>query len=154
MGWLYMIRCRTSGEYYIGASTRELRFRFAEHRTQLGRGVCTIPLLQAAHDRYGEDSLDYVPLREFPDAELLQREREAIETLKPALNTDAARGRKPYQRWPLIVVQGEEMSMEDAARKFDIVYQTIRARYRKGVRGDALVAPPHAAPRKPYVRRR
>lgn len=149
MGWLYLIRCRTTGDYYLGATTREIRLRFNEHQTQLRRGVCSVPLLQAAHDTHGMGSLDFVPLRQFPDDVLHLREREAIETLKPTLNVDGSlASRKPYERWPEIEVDGQTMTMEAAARRYGLVCQTIRARYRRGLRGDALVATAYQAPRK------
>lgn len=155
---LYMIRCRTTGQYYIGSTSRSFRLRFSEHRTQLRRGVCSIPALQAIATQYGLDDLDFVPLKVLAQHELVQREKEAIATLKPALNIDGHRTRGRYERWDKIAVGGEEISIPDAARKYGLEPNTIRTRLRRGLSGDDLIALPHKAPRKPnqgwYSRKR
>lgn len=149
MAWLYMIRCRSTGEYYLGATTRSPHTRFIEHQTQLRRGVCTIPLLQAAVDKHGLDAFDFVPLREFPDSEIAMREREAIETLKPALNVDGSiAARKPWDRLPPVEIGGITTTLADHARRAGLHYRTVKFRYGRGLRGEALIAPAHKAPRK------
>lgn len=151
---LYLIRCRPTGEYYVGATKTSFRQRFTEHRTQLGRGVCTIPLLQQRATEHGVDALDFIPLREFPVEELAAREKEALETLRPALNIVHTRAKGSYQRWPKIDIDGTLYTVGEAAKKFGLLPRTLRMRIERGLTGQALVAPPHAAPRKTYVRRR
>lgn len=155
---LYMIRCRTTGEYYIGSTARAFRLRFSEHRTQLARGVCTIPRLQEVATRYGVDDLDFVPLKVLCEAERDAREKEAIAQLRPTLNVDGARPRARYDRWEPITVGGRTMTIYEAAREFDLEHNTIRYRVKRGLTGDELVAPPYKAPsktpRKPYIRRK
>lgn len=151
---IYMIVCRPTGELYIGATARSFRQRFAEHRNQLVRGACTAIKLQAAAALHGVDALDFIPLKSFPPGELAAREREAIEALRPALNTDGVSSRRTYGKWPRVEVGGRSLTVYQAAREFGIEANTIRRRMEKGMLGADLVAPAHKAPRKPYERRR
>jgi hypothetical protein len=150
---LYMIRCRITGEYYIGSTARPFHQRFSEHRTQLTRGVCSIPRLQEAVNLYGLDAFEFLPLAPLCEAERTAREREAVETLKPAYNTDGANSRPRYRKWPPITIQGVSYTIGQAAREFGVEHHTIRARIVRGLTGAALVAKPHQAPRKDYTRR-
>lgn len=154
---IYMVLCRPTGEYYLGSTKRSFRVRFAEHRTQMGRNLGVTPLLQAAYDTYGPDALEYVPLCVFPPDEVADREREALATLKPSLNGDHVRQRARFERWEKIDVAGKSYTIEEAAREFGLIPNTIRNRVRRGVKGLALVAAPYEAKqqrRKVYQRRK
>jgi hypothetical protein len=152
MSGIYMIRCRSTGEYYIGATARTFSQRFVEHRTQLGRGVCSIPLLQDRATRYGVSDLEFVPLKEFPPSELAAREQEALALLKPVLNICYVRAKGSYQRWDKIEIEGSLYTVTEAARAFGVLARTIRMRIERGLTGTSLIARPHEAPRKPYQR--
>jgi hypothetical protein len=151
---VYLICCRPTGEMYVGATTTSFRQRFTEHRTQLGRGVCTIPLLQQRATEHGVEALEFIPLKAFPIEEIAAREKEALDLLKPALNIVHVRSKGSYQRWPKIDIDGTLYTVGEAARTFGILPRTLRMRIERGLTGQALIAPAHAAPRKTYVRRR
>lgn len=151
---IYLILCRPTGEKYIGGTKRPMRLRFTAHRTQLRSGRCTIPKLQAAYDLHGPDAFEYIPLKNFPEDQIADREREALEFLKPELNTSHVTGKSGYRRWPHITVDGVSLSVNEVARKYGISSRMLRFRIEKGLTGDALVAPAHKAPRKPYTRRK
>lgn len=153
MAGIYMILCRPTGEYYLGATARPFETRFTEHRTQLGRGICTIPLLQQRAAEHGVEALEFTPLKEFPVSELAAREQEALALLKPALNTCHVRAKGSYQRWDRVEIEGRDYTVAEAARAFGVLARTIRLRIERGLTGLSLVAPPHKAPRKEYVRR-
>lgn len=150
---VYLVRCTPTGEYYLGATTTSFRQRFNEHRTQLGRGVCTIPLLQARAARYGVEALEFIPLRDFPLEEIALREREALELLKPALNVCHVRPKGNYERWDKVEIRGKLYTPAEAGRAFGVLTRTIRVRIERGLAGEDLITPPHAGVRKPYVRR-
>ncbi len=151
---VYMILCRTTGEFYVGGTKTSFEQRFREHRNQLRRGACLIPKLQAAYNQHGEEAFEYRVLKDFPPAEVDAREKEALTALQPALNTCYVTTKGKYRRWDKIVVDGASYSIGAAARKFRLEARTIRLRVERGLTGEALVAPAHKAPRKPYVRRR
>lgn len=146
---IYLIVCRPTGEQYVGGTKVSFGTRFTAHRTQLRRGVCSVPKLQEAHDKYGMEALAFIPLKAFPPEEIAAREREAIEFLKPALNTCGVGGRASYARWEPIVVGGQQMTVTEAARRYGLEPNTIRLRIKRGLSGDDLIAPPHKAPREP-----
>lgn len=52
------------------------------------------------------------------------------------------------------VVAGQELTIDEIARRAGVSRATIEARIKGGASGDALLAEKHKAPRKPYVRRR
>lgn len=154
---LYIIRCRPTDAYYLGATKRSFLVRFREHRTSLACGNCSIPLLQEACTIHGLEALEFIPLKAFPPEEVAEREREALKLLKPTLNQDHVRSRTRYERWDRVDIAGKSYTVEEAAREFHVIPQTIRARIRRGVIGLALVAPPYKTPvkaRKPYERRK
>ena len=151
---IYMIVCLPTGERYIGGTTRSIHRRFVEHQTALRRGVCRTPRLQAAYDEHGPSAFDYIPLKNFPPEEVAIREKEAIDTLKPALNIALARGKGRYARWDEIEIGGQCYTVTGAARAFGLEPNTIRLRIKRGLTGEALIAQPHKAPRKAYVRRK
>lgn len=153
---VYMLRCRANGFYYIGGTTYPFADRFDRHRTMLRRGKGP-RLLQACYDLYSEESFDFIPLQTFPPEEVADREREAIERLKPDLNIYGVRVARP-RRLALpsakITFRGETILLQELAAKSGIGAATIRARYARGLTDEALVAPAHKAPRKPYIRRK
>lgn len=54
----------------------------------------------------------------------------------------------------LVEFEGEMLSVRDIAERAGLKPEMVRRRIERGLTGQALIAPPHAAPRKPYVRRR
>jgi hypothetical protein len=156
MAGVYMIKCRNNGMFYIGGTTYTFEERFGAHRSCMNQGK-SAPRLQACFELYGPESLEFIPLKEFPPEEVAAREAEAIETLKPQLNT--YKTDRP-RRWPprylrtakLYEVNGEMLSVPDLAKRYGIEEATIYTRAQRGLRGNALVAPKHRAPRKPYTR--
>ena len=53
-----------------------------------------------------------------------------------------------------VVMDGVSYTVGEAAAAFGLEPRTIRLRIERGLTGHALVAPPHKAPRKAYVRRK
>lgn len=49
-----------------------------------------------------------------------------------------------------VMVRGVEMTLKEAAAATGVAQHTIRGRMARGLSGDDLFLPPHAAPRKPY----
>lgn len=66
---------------------------------------------------------------------------------------EAGRGRKPKAS-QLHDVGGEYLAVEDIALRSGVSAPTIRDRIARGITGEALMAPKHKGPRKPYSRRR
>ncbi len=154
---VYMIRCRENGWYYIGGTEMDFEVRFGRHRSMLQCGKAP-RLLQACYDLHGEQGFDFVPLYPCAPAEVAAREREAIETLKPDLNVYGVRVARPRglsgSASPrTYVVNGKEFTLDELEMTFGVGRETIRKRLKRGLTDTALIARPHAAPRKPYERR-
>jgi group I intron endonuclease len=90
---IYQILCVSSGRFYIG-SGRNMPERWKQHRRDLVAGRHFNPFLQNAWNKHGRDAFRFVVLEVVADvANLLEREREHILTLKPAFNlTDTPQG--------------------------------------------------------------
>ncbi len=153
---VYMIRCRANGWYYIGGTEMNFETRFSRHRAMLRRGKGP-RLLQACYDLHGEEGFDYVPLKHLAPQDVARYEREAIEKLKPDLNVYGVRVGAPRGHSadaPTYEVKGEYLTTPEIAARYGLKEATVRKRVQRGIRGDDLAAGAHAAPRKPYVRRR
>ena len=135
MGWVYAIECAPTKELYIGSTKLSPRFRYYNHKADLktGRGP---PLLQAAYNTYGWESLRLIPLKEFPDDELRSREYEAIAKVQPALNMNLLTDPTVYAR----------------ARQSGVSKYLVHARAARGLTGEALVAQPYANKKRFEVR--
>lgn len=152
MSGVYMLKCRVSGLRYVGGTKHSFEQRFSWHRTALATGTAS-KMLQACDTLYGPDNFEFIPLKEFPPEEVHDREREAIEALKPELNIYGVRPRAAPAA-ALYDVGGRKLTIEQIASEARVHEETIRSRLRRGLTGDALLAGKHSAPRKPYVRRR
>lgn len=152
MPGVYLIRCRVSGLKYVGGTKHGFEERFAWHITALRCGKAARKL-QACYDLYGPDNLDFIPLKEFPADEVHEREREAIADLKPELNIYGviARSGAPVTKYQ---VGDRQLTVTEIAAEAGVHEDTIRARIARGLTDTALIRGKHAAPRKPYVRRR
>ena len=135
MGWVYAIECVPTGELYIGSTTMTPRFRFYNHKTDLkhGRGS---PLLQAAYNAHGWESLRLVPMKEFPDDQVRERETEAIAKVKPALNMKELNDPSVYE-------QGRAAGVSKAL---------LHSRALRGLTGAELISPPYANKKRYEVR--
>jgi hypothetical protein len=85
MGNIYMIRCKTTGEIYVGATRTSLDKRWARHVWKLQQHVAS-PLLQAVYDKHGLRSLRVVDLGQVDDDVLVDAERAIIRDWRPSLN--------------------------------------------------------------------
>lgn len=145
-----MVRCRVTGKRYVGATKLSFSERFAWQVSALRYG--TAPrLLQEHYDKYGPDCFEFAPLKEFPLEEVHARERQAIAALKPELNI---LGVRPRAGEGFAQVGEELLTVGQIAERAGLGAETIRARIARGVVGEALLAPKHKGPRKPYSRRR
>lgn len=167
---LYMIRCKATGEFYIGSSTTNTQMRLYMHKSMLRRGRHTSPRMQVAWDTYGEDAFEFRLLKALPALEVRGRELEAIQKLNPAFNTahttnHITRHSEPtdavltYRRRIGIPVdapvcrrkgakyevRGEELSVEEISKRFNVPLRTLMKRIYAGERGDALARPTRAA---------
>lgn len=147
---IYMIRCKAVGKYYIGGTTLSFQKRFTEHRTALAGGYAP-RMLQACHDLFGLESLEFLPLRTLNPDEVAAREREAIAELQPELNIYGVRARSGGSGGS-IEINGRRMTLAQASKMSGVDARTISYRKLRGLTDEALIAPPHKAPRKPYVR--
>ena len=82
---IYLIRCETSGQEYIGSS-RYIRERWHQHRQLLRRGDSPCRHLQNAWTKYGETAFTFHVLEECGHDQLEAREQNYIDTRKPVLN--------------------------------------------------------------------
>lgn len=157
MAGIYMIKCLSNGRYYIGGTSREFAQRFNNHRQDLRRRKGP-RLLQACFDLYGEDALEFIPLRELPVDQVATKEREAIEKLKPDLNVYGARAKLGAAPGPDYItpydVGGRQLTAPQIAAEAGVTTEAILARLRRGVTGPALLAGRHKGARKPYIRTR
>jgi group I intron endonuclease len=94
---VYAIVNRSEDRRYIGSSV-DIPRRWCEHRTRLQRGLHTNKILQAAWDKYGAVSFDWVILEPVADRnEMIEREQYWIDrTIDPYnLSQRAGSGPKP-----------------------------------------------------------
>lgn len=81
---IYGIRHATSGRVYVGSATN-LKARLRVHRNSLKKGAHHSRYLQAAWEKYGPDSFDFVVLEVVPEkSQLLERENAWITALQSA----------------------------------------------------------------------
>lgn len=81
---IYGIRHMSSGRIYVGSATH-LKARFRVHRNSLKKGTHHSRYLQAAWEKYGSDSFEFVVLEVVPEkSRLLERENEWITSLQSA----------------------------------------------------------------------
>jgi group I intron endonuclease len=84
---IYRITHKPSGATYVGG-TKNIRRRWAEHRSMLGRGVHWVSKLQQLFDADGANSLSFVVIEELHDSSaVLEREQHWLDLWQPALNT-------------------------------------------------------------------
>ena len=151
MAGVYIIRCKTNNKIYVGATRKSFAERFEMHRRALQNQLPSAPrLLQACHDLYGMESLEFTPIREFPVDEVFRREIEAIQTLRPELN-EKVEFTNPV---PVDTLPEGFASIEDVAEAAGVTPRAIYLRVARGLQGDALLQGKHRAPRKSYTRKK
>ncbi len=160
MGGVYLIRCKPTGEIYVGGTVNSFATRFTYHRRDLAKRTGKNPLLQERYNHYGPDAFEYVPLREFLSREVRTREIEAIRRLQPALNTMTyktppavspqlrlyreRRGldlQKPPNsvRGRCFEVRGEMLTPDEIAAKYGVDRDLVVQRAYRGVVGEKLI---------------
>jgi|TARA_R110000868_G_scaffold383789_1_gene651077 group I intron endonuclease len=75
MATIYGLTCTATGKVYVGCTSKVAK-RMREHLSLLRRGLHAEPDLQKDFTAYGEASFRIFPLKEIPEASLLQK-REA-----------------------------------------------------------------------------
>ena len=83
---IYEILCTVNGRRYIGSAV-DLAKRWREHYTQLNGGKHHSRHLQRAWDKHGESAFVFRVLGEVGRDELIAKEQEAIDSLKPEFNS-------------------------------------------------------------------
>ena len=78
---IYCIRSRATGKVYVGSATRIYR-RWQAHQDQLDKGKHANQQLQALHDEYGPDDLEYEIILRCGEDQLLNNEKRIIRELE------------------------------------------------------------------------
>lgn len=89
---IYKITNRINGKVYIG-STKNVKQRWAKHKALLRHNHHPNFHIQAAWNKYGEDSFVFEIVEECVPDELLSREQFFIDTIKPEYNQTATAGK-------------------------------------------------------------
>lgn len=168
MAGVYAIRCIPTDELYIGGTRMSFEIRFGMHRRRLRTNTGSTPRLQAAWNKYGEQSFEFIPLKAFPKEEVHAREREAIMKVRPTLNwpsdllgwsdqqispqllryrkniglTGAALYAPPRMNTETFEVDGEWLTRSELAERAGIGHAAMCERIKRGLSGKALVKPP------------
>jgi group I intron endonuclease len=161
---VYQIRHVDSGKSYIGSSIL-ISMRWRKHREALRRSDHENPYLQAAWNKYGEESFDFIEIEQVGDqADLLSAEQWWLDALRPDYNICPVAGRPPNMAGRkfspehcariAVGLAGIERSLETRARMSAAKRQPIRhgtnggynAEWRRGLPtcGPCRIA--HAAP--------
>lgn len=154
---IYVGKSKSLGWLYVGGTTQSFKDRFSQHRRDMRRGTAPRKL-QAVADLFGVDDIEFSPIKEFPAEEVSDREAEAIARLAPKLNSYGSADRPlTHQREAKASIgylehNGRCVTPAQLARETGLSAQVLVYRYRKGLRDEDLVKPPHKAKRKPYTR--
>lgn len=89
---IYKITNKVNGKTYIG-STKNVKARWAKHKALLRHSYHHNHHLQAAWNKYGEDSFTFEIVEECIPSMLLSREQFFIDTMKPEYNQTAIAGK-------------------------------------------------------------
>ncbi len=82
---IYQIRNKVNGKLYIGSS-KNIRDRYLHHLSLLRYGNHHSIVLQRAWNKYKEENFDWSVLMLCPEKDLLIREQEMFDSLKPQYN--------------------------------------------------------------------
>ena len=82
---IYCIMNIQNGKRYVGSS-KNIYSRWQKHRALLRKGTHWDKHLQNAWNKYGEPSFKFIVLSKCPENELLIKEQEYIDNLKPEYN--------------------------------------------------------------------
>lgn len=135
-GGIYVIHCVMTDEYYVGRTKNSFEARFSSHKSQLALGVHHAPNLQKRYDTYGPSGLKYVILKRLPAKLIARYEQDAIRQLKPTLNGYGAK----------------TAAVAWLAHTSGVDRDTIRARMKRGLTGDALIQKRYGSKRRAEVR--
>lgn len=157
MSGVYIIRCTATGELYVGATKTNFRQRVANHKSALHRGDHHVPLLQTRWNEHGEEAFEFAMLREFPPEDVHRRERQAIACLRPAFNLSnppvgCPKGAR-HEDALRVDIDGRLWTIEQVAAHAGVTSAAVRARLKRGLSGNQLLARSHGAKRKSYTRR-
>lgn len=83
---VYAIRNITNDDIYIGSTAIGFGERFCEHKSLLNRKVHNNPILQAAWNKYGQDSFFFGIVEVCEKHETLIREQFFLDSLNPKYN--------------------------------------------------------------------
>lgn len=95
---IYRIICKANGKFYVG-STKDFARRKNDHFRKLTRGVHANPKLQAAWNKYGETMFEFRVLIRCRPEELLSKEQNWIDKLRPFYNVNLVAGQPPNIPW-------------------------------------------------------
>ncbi len=87
---IYVIRNKTNGKIYIGSS-KNIRRRMHEHRSELRRGIHDNDHLQKAWRKYGEDAFEFEVLEQCEVAMLIEREQYWLDVTDTSITYNIAK---------------------------------------------------------------
>ena len=74
---VYAIKCHSNNKYYVGSS-KNIKQRWANHRSMLERGTHVNVDMQNDYDKFGSSQFEYILLVECSEAEARKKEAEFI----------------------------------------------------------------------------
>jgi len=83
---VYVIANLINGKLYVGSAGRSFNERFRQHRSQLRRGIHHSKHMQAAWNKYGEESFEFRVVCETAPEQAVAMEQVYMDRLKPEYN--------------------------------------------------------------------
>ena len=91
---IYSITNKLNNKRYIGQSI-DIETRIKRHFRELRRGVHHCHHLQRAFDKYGEDNFDFYIIEKCEESQLLDKEQNYINNIKPEYNLNPITQKPP-----------------------------------------------------------
>ena len=88
---IYRITCKSNGKFYVGSS-RDLKFRWQQHRSDLRHNRHRNDKLQHSFNKYGEENFLFEVIETCSEELLLEREQYFIDTTSPWFNLTPTAG--------------------------------------------------------------
>lgn len=83
---IYAIVNKINGKQYIGSAAKSFKQRWRDHIKTLRGNRHSSPILQAAYNKYGEESIEFKVLEVCDREKCIEREQLYLDTLSPEYN--------------------------------------------------------------------